>query len=95
MTKKHIDDATVKHIAKLSRLKLSEEEIGDYSEKLSVILEYIDNLNKLDIEGVEPTSHVVSNVRNVFREDKVTGSIPVEEVLKNAPKRIKEFFGVP
>lgn len=90
-----IDKMTVHHIARLSRLSLTEEQVKTFSEELSVILEYISKLNQLDTTNVPPTSHAVSDVKNVFRQDKVKQSLALNEVLKNAPRRIKDFFGVP
>ena len=58
------------------------------------ILDYMDQLNELDTGGVEPTSHVLS-LKNVFREDVVIDSLPVDEVLANAPRREKGHFVVP
>ncbi len=84
----------VEYIAKLSKLEFAEEEIGDYTEQLNKVLEYVDKLNELDTENVEPLLHPVENV-NVFREDKLKDSSPREEALKNAPDATEEFFRVP
>ena len=95
MKGKKIDNDTVRHVARLSRLTLSENEVGKFSSELSAILEYIDKLSELNTDNIEPTSHVVSNVKNVFREDRIIKSLSSEEALKNTPKRIQDFFGVP
>lgn len=84
----------VEHVAKLARLRLSEEEKQGMSEKLSQILTYMDKLNELNTDNIPPTSHVVE-VRNVFREDKVESSLPEEEALQNAPDRVNGYFRVP
>ncbi|GLI52755.1 Asp-tRNA(Asn)/Glu-tRNA(Gln) amidotransferase subunit GatC [Thermodesulfovibrio yellowstonii] len=89
-----ISKEEVKHIAMLSRLELNEEEIGVYQEQLSRILDYIEKLNEIDTTLVEPTSHIIE-LKNVFRDDNVKGSISRDEVLKNAPDQTDKFFRVP
>ncbi len=84
----------VEHIAMLARLKLTEEEKELFSEQLSKILDYIEKLNELDTEDVEPTSHVIP-LRNVFREDHPAQSLSVDDALKNAPDRSGPFYRVP
>ena len=84
----------VEHIARLSRLALSEPEIERMREQLSGILAYIDKLRALDVEGVEPTSHAVPLV-NVMRDDETGPCLPQDEALANAPDRSDAFFRVP
>jgi len=84
----------VEHVAKLARLHLSEEEKREMSEKLSQILSYMDKLNELETDQIPPTSHVIE-VKNVFRDDEVLPSLPVEEALQNAPDRVNGYFRVP
>ncbi len=84
----------VRHIAKLAKLKLKEDEERKFRNELSQILEYMDKLNELDTVNIEPLSHPVP-VENVFREDELKPSIPREEALKNAPDTNGEFFKVP
>ncbi|MBT3834816.1 Asp-tRNA(Asn)/Glu-tRNA(Gln) amidotransferase subunit GatC [Candidatus Peribacteria bacterium] len=72
----------VRHIAKLSRLKLSEEEVEKFSKELTSILDYIDILNELDTDNVEPTAQV-TGLTNVFREDKVLEPESSKEDLLN------------
>jgi len=93
--KKSIDKATVKHAAKLSRLSLSDKELDLYQKQLADILDYIAKLNKLDTSKTPPTSHPLESLKNVFRKDVVKKSLPVSEVLKNAPKKKGNFFSVP
>lgn len=81
-------------MAKLARLHLSEEEKREMSEKLSQILSYMDKLNELETDQIPPTSHVIE-VKNVFRDDEVLPSLPVEEALQNAPDRVNGYFRVP
>lgn len=89
-----ISKEMVKHIAMLSRLEFQENEIELYGEQLSRILDYVDKLNEVNTEGVEPTSHVLS-LDNVFREDIVKASLSREEALRNAPDSTDKFFRVP
>ncbi|MGK9368545.1 Asp-tRNA(Asn)/Glu-tRNA(Gln) amidotransferase subunit GatC [Melioribacter sp. Ez-97] len=84
----------VEYIAKLARLKFNDEEIGKYTEELNEILNYMDKLNELNTEEVEPLSHPIENI-NVFREDKLVESIDRADALKNAPAKDEEFFKVP
>jgi len=89
-----ISKETVEHVANLARLYLNDEEKKEMAEKLSSILEYMDKLSELDTSNVPPTSHVIP-IHNVFREDVVMESLPLSEVLKNAPDSEKGFFKVP
>ncbi|VAX27538.1 Aspartyl-tRNA(Asn) amidotransferase subunit C @ Glutamyl-tRNA(Gln) amidotransferase subunit C [hydrothermal vent metagenome] len=84
----------VKHIAKLAKLEFNDEEIVKYTEDLNKILEYVDKLNELDTENVEPLSHPIEG-SNVFREDKLGKSVSTEDALKNAPESTEEYFKVP
>lgn len=84
----------VEHIANLAKLNLKESEIEEFTGELSQILEYIDKLNELNTDNVEPLSHPVSK-SNVFRGDTVKKSVDRKEALKNAPKSDDEFFQVP
>jgi len=84
----------VEHVAKLARLKLSDEEKTKFTEQLNAILKYAEKLNELDTDGVEPTSHVLP-VRNVLREDVARPSWPIEETMKNAPDEEDGHFRVP
>ena len=84
----------VEHIAELARLKFNEDELNNFTEQLNEILAYVEKLNELDTENVEPLSHPVEG-SNVFREDEVKPSIPTSEALKNAPEKDEQFFHVP
>lgn len=89
-----VKNKDVKNIAKLSKLRLSEDEIEEFTGDLNLILDYMDKLNKLDTTNVEPLSHPLEGT-NVFREDKLKKSIDREDALKNSPERTDEFFKVP
>lgn len=84
----------VEYIAKLARLEYSDEEKKTFTEQFNTILAYIDKLNELNTDDVEPLSHVIE-LSNVVREDEVKPSFPVDEVLKNAPAKTDTFFKVP
>lgn len=94
-TPKNITADTVKYVADLSRLKFDEEDLDMFCEQLSEILTYIAQLDELDTSDVEPTSHTVRSVKNVFREDKKGESLPVEEALASSPAKESNFFKVP
>ncbi|EQB62960.1 MAG: aspartyl/glutamyl-tRNA amidotransferase subunit C [candidate division Zixibacteria bacterium RBG-1] len=84
----------VEHIAKLARLRLTEEEKLRFQKELGKIIEYFDQLKKLNTDGVPPTTHVVP-LENVLREDAVKPCLSVEEALANAPDRKGNYFRVP
>ena len=81
-------------IAKLARLKLTPEEGTALSNNLGAILDYVKNLDQLDTQNVEPTSHVL-NLENVYRPDEVKKSAARDKVLKHAPSSDGFFFKVP
>jgi aspartyl-tRNA(Asn)/glutamyl-tRNA(Gln) amidotransferase subunit C len=84
----------VGYVAKLAKLSIPEEEKEKIASQLEPILNYVNQLNELDTKGVEPTSHAVLT-ENVFREDRLSPSLPVEVALQNAPQQEKGFFKVP
>ncbi len=84
----------VEHVARLSRLALTDQEKERMRRELDGILSYIDKLRALDTAGVPPTSHAVP-MTNVMREDEPRPSLPQDEMLANAPERSGEFFRVP
>src|SRR5215472_6182566 len=79
-----IDRETVKHVAKLARLGLSEEEVDTLGKELSAILENIAILREADVSGVSPTAHA-SRLSNIMRADQPQPSYPPEVLLANAP----------
>lgn len=84
----------VAHVAKLARLAVTPDEVKLFAEQLSDILTYVEKLNQLDTSHIEPTSHVLP-LSNVFREDEVRASLPIEKALFAAPEREGPFFRVP
>ncbi|MCD6129626.1 MAG: Asp-tRNA(Asn)/Glu-tRNA(Gln) amidotransferase subunit GatC [Deltaproteobacteria bacterium] len=84
----------VKKVAILSRISLKEDETDRFTEQLGTILDYMNKLNELDVEDIDPAFHIVE-FNNVFRDDKVKASLVLDEALKNAPKKEGAFFKVP
>lgn len=84
----------VRHIALLSRLELSDDEVKLFTGHLDQILQYVEKLKELDVEGVVPTSHAIP-LYNVMREDIVEESLPKEDALRNAPDRADPYYRVP
>jgi aspartyl-tRNA(Asn)/glutamyl-tRNA(Gln) amidotransferase subunit C len=84
----------VRHVAKLSRLALSEERLGKLTGQLESILDYVAKIGELDVKDVEPMAHAAA-LTNVLREDVVTKSLPLDQVLLNAPETDGAFFKVP
>ena len=84
----------VRHVARLCRLHLSDEEVGQYTEQLSAVLDYVKKLNELDLKDVEPMAHAL-DMTNVMRTDEPDKTMPVDEALKNAPERWESYFKVP
>ncbi|MCK4751822.1 MAG: Asp-tRNA(Asn)/Glu-tRNA(Gln) amidotransferase subunit GatC [Planctomycetes bacterium] len=89
-----IDQAQVKKVAMLSRLDLTDSEVAEFTTQLSAILEYVEKMNTLDTENVQPLAHCLP-ITNCFRDDVVKESLGTEKVLANAPQRDEEFFKVP
>ncbi|MDN4074882.1 Asp-tRNA(Asn)/Glu-tRNA(Gln) amidotransferase subunit GatC [Fictibacillus terranigra] len=84
----------VKHVAHLARLSVSEEEVDMFTEQLDAIIGFAEELNELDTENIEPTTHVLE-LKNVLREDTVRESVSREDALKNAPEQRDGQFKVP
>jgi aspartyl-tRNA(Asn)/glutamyl-tRNA(Gln) amidotransferase subunit C len=89
-----IDREQVLHVARLARLRLSEEEVERMSGELSTILDHIEKIGELDLDEVEPTSHVVQ-VENVLRPDEPRPSWPRERMLAESPDTTDDGFRVP
>lgn len=90
----NIDKQTVEKIAHLSRLHVSTDEVTEMQTSLSKILNWMEQLNEVDTEGVEPLTHMSSEV-NVLRTDKAINTLSREDGLKNAPKRNEAHITVP
>lgn len=87
-------DIDIEYVAKLARINLTEKQKKKFSQQLGDILAYIEKLKQLNIDKVEPMSHTLP-LKNVFRQDKVRPSLPVEKVLSNAPAKEGNSFSVP
>jgi len=94
MAGRKIDEAQVRKVAKLSRLDLTDAEVDEFTDQLSAILDYVEKMNELDTDGIEPLAHCLP-VSNIFREDCVRESLGTEKTLANAPQRDGDFFKVP
>ncbi len=88
-----IDEATVRHVARLARLHLDPDEERRMGVELSGILEHVDRIQALDLDGVEPTTHVVA-LENVMRDDVPRPSLPADEALREAPEVVEDRFAV-
>ena len=89
-----ISNQDVEKVALLARLHVTESDKDAFAKQLSQILTHVEQLNRYETEGVEPTTTVMGQV-NVFRDDVVRPSLPVEKALANAPEREGDGFGVP
>lgn len=89
-----VDAATVRHIARLARIAVSDEEVAAFAPELSNILGWIDQLGEVDVTGVEPMTAVIPN-RLRLRDDVVTEGNIRDSVLANAPAAEHGFFAVP
>ena len=84
----------VRWVAHLSRLQLSDAEVAQMTPQLASIVGYVDQLQKINTDSVEPLVHALEQV-NVFRQDELGTSLSPAEALANAPERIGNFFQVP
>lgn len=84
----------VPYLARLARLEVTPEEVEIFGGQLGRILDHVEQMNKLDISGIEPTAHAIT-VFDVIREDGVTGSLPKGTILENAPRSANGLFVVP
>ncbi len=89
-----LDAATVRRIAKLARIRVEEPEIATLQNELNAILGYVEQLNEVDVAGVEPLSGGAQMAMRM-REDKVTDGGIAERILANAPDQEGRFFAVP
>jgi aspartyl-tRNA(Asn)/glutamyl-tRNA(Gln) amidotransferase subunit C len=89
-----IDKNTVKYVAHLARIDLKDKELEILCEQLKNILDFINKLEKVDIKGVNPTSHILP-ICDVLREDVPKTSLLIKKTLENAPEKKGSFFSVP
>ena len=89
-----IDKNTINKIARLSRIKLDDKESEDYIKDLNSILEWVDQLNEVNTQNIEPLSNISSSILPK-REDMSEDVNSSNEILKNAPDKLEGFFAVP
>jgi aspartyl-tRNA(Asn)/glutamyl-tRNA(Gln) amidotransferase subunit C len=89
-----IDREEVRHVARLARLALSDEEVDRMAVELAGVLDHIATISELDLDGVAPTSHVMV-VENALRPDEPRPSLPRERALAGAPAVADDGFAVP
>ena len=89
-----IDKQTVEYVAHLARIELQPKELDKLSRQLQDILDFIDKLKKLNVEKIQPTSHILP-INNVLRQDAPIESLSPQNSLANAPERKGSFFVVP
>jgi aspartyl-tRNA(Asn)/glutamyl-tRNA(Gln) amidotransferase subunit C len=89
-----IDRDEVRHVARLARLELNDEEVDRMAVELAGVLEHISTIGELDLDGVAPTSHVVA-VENALRPDEPRPSLTRERALAGAPAVLDDGFAVP
>ncbi|MEA3545616.1 MAG: Asp-tRNA(Asn)/Glu-tRNA(Gln) amidotransferase subunit GatC [Thermodesulfobacteriota bacterium] len=89
-----ISQKDVEHVARLARLTVVPEELEALTGQMDAILGYVDKLNELDTEGIEPMAHAVP-MSNAFREDEFKPAMGIERALQNAPVAGDECFTVP
>lgn len=84
----HVD---VRYVAQLARIALSEDEVSRFQGELDDIVAYVAQLDRLDLDGIEPTAHAAPR-RNVMREDAVAESLPRDAVMENAPESVDDTY---
>jgi aspartyl-tRNA(Asn)/glutamyl-tRNA(Gln) amidotransferase subunit C len=89
-----LSHAQVQHVAKLCRLKLSDDQIRRYRSELTTVLKHIATLDELDLEGVEPLAHPTA-MFNRLDDDQVSSTMPIEDLHRNAPGIEGRFLAVP
>ena len=90
----HVDEATVRRVARLARIRISDEEAKSLENELTGILEWVEQLSEVDVSDVEPMTRVVPIVLKM-REDVVTDGDKVADIVANAPMSEDGFFVVP
>ncbi len=84
----------IEYIANLSRIALTDEEKRIFKKQLTHILDYIKKLNKLDTDAVKPMAYA-TDIKNVFRKEELTPSLPRQEIINLSPSNVNGFFKVP
>jgi aspartyl-tRNA(Asn)/glutamyl-tRNA(Gln) amidotransferase subunit C len=89
-----VDTATVRRIAHLSRIAVQDQEVAHLQSELNAILDFVEELRGVDVEGVEPMTSVMP-MQLKKREDQVTDGFIADEIVANAPRHEDHFFVVP
>ena len=89
-----IDEEAIRHVALLARIELTDEQVATFGRQMADVVAYMDKLQDLDTDGVEPMAHALA-LQNVFGDDEVVESLPPEVALANAPARDGDFYKVP
>ena len=89
-----IDKDTVKHISKLAKISLDEKKVDSLSKDLTSIMRFIESLNKLNTDKIEPLTSII-NASLKSRKDEVKDGKIRDQILKNSPEKNEEFFVVP
>ena len=93
MTQRITEDE-VRHVARLARLELSDDDVHRFTRQLAEVLDYVGQIESLDVEGVEPMAHPL-DMPNVLREDEPADPMPRGDAMRNAPASDGTFFEVP
>ena len=88
-----IDEKLIRHVGRLARIELTDAQVAMFGRQLADIVEYVDKLQQVDTDGVEPLAHALP-VHNVLAEDVPHESLSAEQALANAPDRIDDFYRV-
>ncbi len=91
----HIEDKTVAHLAKLSRIAVTEEETKSLQKDLSRILDFVEQLDELDLEGSTLCNQIIKDHKHLMRDDVVKDLLPRDAFLKNAPDHMGGMVKVP
>lgn len=89
-----IDEQLIRHVGRLARIELTDAQVAMFGRQLADIVEYVDKLQQIDTDGVEPMAHALP-VHNVLAEDAPRESLSAQAALANAPDRIDDFYRVP
>ncbi len=84
-------DLDVRYVAQLARLNLSDQEIATFQAQLGKVIEFVQQLAKVEVEGIEPTAHA-NPVFNVVRADEECEPLPLKDALANAPRKANDLF---
>ncbi len=90
-----IDRETVRHVALLSRIDLSDEELDTFTRQLSAIVQYVDQLKEVDTTGIAPMQHTPREDGNIVRDDAARPSLDPSKALEQAPEQAAGHFRVP